>query len=78
MELRSIVLCLSQKGLSAKDIHLGMDYSTMTLYLRDARCVCAMGPEIALDHNHEPDNPNLAILAALSEHPFASVQESSR
>jgi hypothetical protein len=54
MDLRSIVLYLSRKGLSVTNIHFdivhtvgsdAVDYSTQTLYLRDARCADRMGAE---------------------------------
>jgi hypothetical protein len=84
MDLKSIVLYLNQKGLSAKNIHLdivytlgldAVDYSTVTLDLRDARCAGPMDLQAAPDHDHEPDDSDQAIVAALSEQPFASVRE---
>jgi hypothetical protein len=75
---------LSLKSLSEKDISLdivstlGLDtvgYSTMTLSLRDARCACPMDEEAALDHDHEANDSDQAIFAALSEKPFASVRD---
>jgi hypothetical protein len=86
MDLRSIVLYLSQKNLSVKGIHLdivhalehnAVGYSTVTLYLRDARCAGPMDPEAVPDHDVEPDDIDQAILTALSEQPFASVRELS-
>jgi hypothetical protein len=82
-----MVFFLSRKGLSAKDIHLdivhtlgpdAIGYSTVALDLRDAPCASPMHPEAALDDNHEPDDTDQAILAAFSEHPFASVRKLSQ
>jgi hypothetical protein len=86
MDLRSIVLYLSRKSLSAKHIHLdivqtlrsdAVFYSIVMLYLRDAHCAGLMNPETFPDHDNEPDDTDQAILAALSEQPFASIRELS-
>jgi hypothetical protein len=80
------VLYLNRKSLSTNDIHLdivhilrpvAIGYSTMTLYLRDARCADPMNPEATPDHDHEPDDTDQSILAALSKQPFASIQKLS-
>jgi hypothetical protein len=80
MALRSIVLLPRRTASSAKDIHLdivhtlGSDavgYSTMMLYLPNARWVDPMDLETAPDDDYEPDDSYRAIFAALSEMPFA-------
>jgi hypothetical protein len=81
------VFYLSRKILLAKDIHLdlvhtlepdAMSFFTVMLYLRGVRCVSPMDLKTAPDHDHEPDNSDQTILAALSEQLFASVRELSR
>jgi hypothetical protein len=47
------------------------------LSLRDAHCAGLMDPEAFPDHDHEPDDIDQAILAALSEQSFASIRELS-
>jgi hypothetical protein len=87
MDLKSIMLYLSQNGLSVQYIHFdivytfepdAIGYSTLTLYLRDVHCAGPMDPEAIPDHDHEPDDTDQAILAALSEQPFTLIRELSR
>jgi hypothetical protein len=86
MDLRSIVPDLSQKGVLAKDIHfdtvpalglVAVGYCTVTLCLPDERCAGPMDLEAAPEHDHEPDDSDQAISAALSHQTFASVRELS-
>jgi hypothetical protein len=65
IDLRSIVLSLLSKGLSANDIHFDIlhsvgpnvvGYSTITLYLREARSATVADPETAPDHDHKSDD----------------------
>jgi hypothetical protein len=71
MDLRSIVLYFSRKGLSAKDIHIdivhilepdAVGYSTVTQYLRDMCCTGPMILEAAPDHDYESDDSDQEIL----------------
>jgi transcriptional regulator of acetoin/glycerol metabolism len=81
MDQRPIVLFLSMKGLSIKDIHdefvivLGsdaIDYSMVTKYLRHTRI-----PPIPMETIQKPSNTitDDAILDTLQQQPFSSVME---
>jgi hypothetical protein len=85
MDLRPIVLYLSRKRLSAKDVHLGIvhalgpdavGYSTAMPHLYDALGAGRMDPEAAPDHDQKPHYIDSATVAALSELVRTAVRSS--
>jgi hypothetical protein len=72
------------KGLLGQEIYVDIvrtfepdvvGFSFVMLYLREARCASLIDPKVAPNYDHEPDDSDQAILAALSEQPFASLHE---
>jgi hypothetical protein len=87
MEQRMTVACLDLKGMSARAIHtdlvatLGSNavaYSSVTRYLREARCLPSREEASPVEIEMEVDDADRAILFALSENPFVSVRQLSR
>jgi hypothetical protein len=81
-----IVAYLSLKGMSAREIHddivgtLGPDAvscNSVTRYLREARFPPSKREPHPADVQRDLDDSNQAILAALEDSPFASVQQLS-
>jgi hypothetical protein len=84
MDLRSIALGLSMKGLSGKAIHqelvqtLGVEavaYPTVTWYLRAAKFPAQSKEAPDEAREMRADSGNTAILKALTDNPFSSVRE---
>jgi hypothetical protein len=87
MTQRPIVVYLSLKGMSAREIHdnivatLGVDavsYSSVTSYLREARFPLSKPEPHPTDLQRDLDDSDLAILAALEDSLFAPVQQFSQ
>jgi hypothetical protein len=87
MDLRVIVAYLDRKRLSARAIHndiartLGpniVGYSTVRRYLREVKFPLSTGKTSNADDRKPIDGTDEAILSALDESPFASVQQLSR
>jgi hypothetical protein len=86
MTQRPIVAYLSLKGMSAREIHddivisLGPDavsYSSVARYLCEARFPPSKLEPHPADLQRDLDDSDQAILAALEDSPFASVQQLS-
>jgi hypothetical protein len=87
VDQRSIVLYLARKELSATAIHhdlvttLGLEavsYSSVTGYLRAAIFVWSNSHVNIPETEPQFDNFDQAVLLALAERPFASIQELGR
>jgi hypothetical protein len=87
MTQRPIIAYLSLKGMSTRETHgdvvaiLGCDavsYSLVTRYLREARFPPSKLEPHPADVQRDLDDSDQAILAALEDIPFASVQQLSR
>jgi hypothetical protein len=87
MTQHPIVLYLSLKGMSAREIHddivdtLGPDavsYNLITRYPREARFPLSKPEPHPADVQRDLDNSGQTILAVLEDSPFASVRELSR
>jgi hypothetical protein len=87
MDQRSIVLYFARKGLNAMAIHrelratLGpeaVNYPSVTTYLREAKFSFAIPPPTFSESDLHVDDSDTAIVLALDEQPFASVQQLAR
>jgi hypothetical protein len=87
MDQQMIVAYLDLKQISARAIHtdlvatLGSNavaYSSVTRYLREARCLPSREEAPPVEIGREVDDADRDILFALGENPFASVRQLSR
>jgi hypothetical protein len=87
MDQRLIVLDLARKELSATAIHHDLvatlrpeavSYSFMIRYPREAIFISSNSPANIPEAEPQFDDCHQAILLALAEQPFASIQESAR
>jgi hypothetical protein len=87
MTQRPTVAYLSLKGMSVREIHdgvvatLGPDavsYSSVTRYLREARCPPLKPEPHPADVQRDLVDSDQAILAAFEDNPFALVRQFSR
>jgi hypothetical protein len=84
---RPIVVYLSLRGMSAREIHddiVGslvpdaVSYSSVTRYLREARFLLSIPELHPADVQRDLDDSDQDILTALEDNPFASVRQPSR